>query len=166
MGKQTHVSNNESSCGPAGQHHPILRVLFSPPTVGGCNAEAATPYPALSSSKRCTAESSEQKTFGGASFVFVNGHTGKDNPQRQGLDSATSDGASLINVLGGIPTVATDYSPIGISIQRYGRGYRSRMMGEFAILGMLQKGWITGLDGKKFGSVGVVVNCSIVYRFL
>jgi hypothetical protein len=40
-------------------------------------------------------------------FVFVNGHTGKDNPQRQGLNSALSDGASPLNVLGGIPTVAT-----------------------------------------------------------
>lgn len=45
-------------------------------------------------------------------FVFVNGQTGKNNPQRQGLDSAISDGASPLNVLGGIPTVATDYCPI------------------------------------------------------
>jgi hypothetical protein len=105
-------------------------------------------------------------------FVFVNGPTGKDNPQRQGLDSAISDGDSPLNVLGGIPTVATDYSPIwdlnpGVWTQRaIELGYRSRMTGEFAILGMVQKGWITGLDGKKFGSVGLVVNCPIVYRFL
>ncbi len=45
-------------------------------------------------------------------FVFVNGPTGKDNPQRQGLNSALSDGVTPLNVLGGIPTVATDYSPI------------------------------------------------------
>jgi hypothetical protein len=44
--------------------------------------------------------------------VFVNGHTGKDNPQRQGLNSALSDAASPLNVLAGIPTVATDYSPL------------------------------------------------------
>ena len=37
-------------------------------------------------------------------FVFVNGPTGKDNPQRQGLNSALSDGGSPLNVLGGIPT--------------------------------------------------------------
>ncbi len=105
-------------------------------------------------------------------FVFVNGHTGRDNPQRQGLDSAISDGASPLNVLGGIPTVATDYSPIwdlnpAVWTQRaIELGYRSRMTGEFAILGLVQKGWITGLDGKKFGSVGLIVNCPIVYRFL
>jgi len=105
-------------------------------------------------------------------FVFVNGHTGKDDPQRQGLDSAISDGASPLNVLGGIPTVATDYSPMwdinpAVWTQRaIELGYRSRMTEEFAILGMVEKGWITGLDGKKFGSVGLIVNCPIVYRFL
>jgi hypothetical protein len=105
-------------------------------------------------------------------FVFVNGHTGKENPQRQGLNSALSDGASPLNVLGGIPTVATDYSPIwdlnpAVWTQKaIELGYRSRMTEEFAVLGMVQKGWLTGLDGKKFGSVGLVVNCPIVYRFL
>jgi hypothetical protein len=105
-------------------------------------------------------------------FVFVNGHTGKDDPQRQGLDSAISDGASPLNVLGGIPTVATDYSPMwdinpAVWTQRaIELGYRSRMTEEFAILGMVERGWITGLDGKKFGSVGLIVNCPIVYRFL
>ena len=105
-------------------------------------------------------------------FVFVNGHTGKDNPQRQGLNSALSDGASPLNVLGGIPTVATDYSPIwdinpAVWTQRaIELGYRSRMTEEFAILGMVQKGWITGLNGQKFGGVGFIVNCPIVYRFL
>ncbi|HEY2530885.1 MAG TPA: hypothetical protein VGJ20_23620 [Xanthobacteraceae bacterium] len=105
-------------------------------------------------------------------FVFANGQTGKDNPQRQGLNSALSDGASPLNVLGGIPTVATDYSPIwdinpSVWTQKaIELGYRSRMTEEFSILGMVEKGWITGLDGKKFGSVGLVVDCPIVYRFL
>jgi hypothetical protein len=105
-------------------------------------------------------------------FVFVNGHTGKDNPQRQGLNSALSDGTSPLNVLGGIPTVATDYSPMwdinpAVWTQRAIQlGYRSRMTEEFAILGMVQKGWITGLNGMPFGSVGFIVNCPIVYRFL
>jgi hypothetical protein len=105
-------------------------------------------------------------------FVFVNGQTGKDNPQRQGLNSAISDGESPLNVLGGIPTVATDYSPIwdlnpSVWTQRaIDLGYRSRMTGEFAVLDLVEKGWVTGLNGKKFGSVGLVVNCPIVYRFL
>ena len=105
-------------------------------------------------------------------FVFVNGPTGKDNPQRQGLNSALSDAASPLNVLGGIPTVATDYSPlwdINPSVwtqQAIDRGYRSRMTEEFAILGLVRRGFLTGLNGKPFGSAGLIVNCPIVFRFL
>ncbi|HSD58819.1 MAG TPA: hypothetical protein VLB04_11620 [Methanotrichaceae archaeon] len=105
-------------------------------------------------------------------FVFINGPTGKDNPQRQGLDSAIVDGESPLNVLGGIPTVATDYSPLwdmnlGMwTNDSIDNGYRSRMIEEFQILGMAQKGWITGPAGAPFGSVGIVVNCPIAYRFL
>jgi hypothetical protein len=105
-------------------------------------------------------------------FVFVNGPTGKDNPQRQGLNSALSDAASPLNVLGGIPTVATDYSPLwdlnpSVWTQTaIERGYRSRMTEEFAILGLVERGFLTGLNGMPFGSVGLIVNCPIVYRFL
>jgi hypothetical protein len=105
-------------------------------------------------------------------FVFVNGPTGKGNPQRQGLNSALSDGVSPLNVLGGIPTVATDYSPIwdlnpAVWTQKaIEMGYRSRLTEEFAILGFVQKGWLTGLNGRPFGSAGLVVNCPIVYRLL
>ena len=105
-------------------------------------------------------------------FLFVNGPTGKGNPQRQGLNSALSDGGSPLNVLGGIPTIATDYSPLwdlnpGVWTQdAIDRGYRARMTEEFAILGLAEKGWIVGLDGGEYGSVGFVVNCPIVFRFL
>ena len=105
-------------------------------------------------------------------FVFVNGPTGKGNPQRQGLNSALSDGRSPLNVLGGIPTIATDYSPLwdlnpavwtNAAIER---GLRSRVTEEFAILGLVEQGWLTGPDGGEFGSAGFVVNCPIVFRFL
>ncbi len=105
-------------------------------------------------------------------FVFINGPTGKENPQRQGLNSAIMDGESPLNVLGGIPSVATDYSPLwdmnlGMwTNESINKGYRSRMIEEFQILGMAQKGWITGPAGGPFGSVGIVVNCPIAYRFL
>ena len=105
-------------------------------------------------------------------FVFVNGQTGKGNPQRQGLNSALSDGMTPLNVLGGIPTVATDYSPLWDlnpavwTDKAIRQGYRARMTEEFAILGLAEKGWITGLGGKAFGSSGFVVNCPIVFRFL
>jgi hypothetical protein len=105
-------------------------------------------------------------------FVFANGPTGQDNPQRQGLNSALMGEGSPLNVLGGIPTIATDYSPLwdinaGVWTQEaIDNGYRSRLTEEFAILGFVEQGWITGLGGGEYGSVGMVVNCPIVFRFL
>lgn len=105
-------------------------------------------------------------------FSFANGPTGRSNPQRQGLNSAIADGASPINVFGGIPTIATDYSPmwdfnLGVWTQAaIDRGYRSRLTEEFQILGFAQQGWITGPDGAPYGSTGIIVNCPVVFRFL
>ena len=105
-------------------------------------------------------------------FLFANGPTGKDNPQRQGLDSALSDGLSPLNILGGIPTVATDYSPLwdlnlGVwTKESIEKGYRSRLLEEFQILEFAEKGFITGPNGGQFGSTGFIVNCPIVWRYL
>ena len=104
-------------------------------------------------------------------FAFVNGPTGTGNPQRQGFNSALSDGGSPLNVLGGIPTIATDYSPlwdlnVGVWTDAAIRaGYRSRVTEEFAILGLAENGWITGPEGE-YGSTGFIINCPIVHRFL
>ena len=46
------------------------------------------------------------------SIITANGPTGVDNPQRQGLNSAVMGEGSPLNVFGGIPTIATDYSPL------------------------------------------------------
>lgn len=105
-------------------------------------------------------------------FVIVNGPTGLDNPQRQGLNSALSDGRTPLNVLGGIPTISTDYSPLWDlnpavwTDEAIAKGYRSRVTEEFNILGLVERGWLTGPGGSQFGSSGFVVNCPIVFRFL
>ncbi len=111
-------------------------------------------------------------------FVTVNGPTGMGNPQRQGLNSSLSDKgpdglpAPPLHVIGGIPTVANDYSPawdvnLGMwTKEAIDKGYRSRVHDEFQILGLVRDGWITGPMGKKYGSSGIVVNCPIVQRFL
>jgi hypothetical protein len=105
-------------------------------------------------------------------FLFANGPTGKGNPQRQGLNSALMGEGSPLNVLGGIPTIATDYSPLwDLNLGEWTQeaidnGYRSRLTEEFAILGFVEQGWITGPGGAEYGSVGMIVNCPIVFRFL
>jgi hypothetical protein len=105
-------------------------------------------------------------------FLTVNGPTGCDNPQRQGLFSALTDGRGPLNVLGGIPTVATDYSPLwDVNVgewtqQAIDRGWRSRVIDEFQVLALVEAGAITAPGGGKYGSGGFIVNCPIVFRFL
>lgn len=105
-------------------------------------------------------------------FLTINGPRGCENPQRQGIESALLDGRRPLNVLGGIPFVSTDYSPlwdvnIGVwTDDAIAKGYRSRLIDEFQILGMVQGGFITGPGGSKYGSAGFIVNCPIVFKFL
>lgn len=105
-------------------------------------------------------------------FTVTNGATGKDNPQRQGFNSALSGDGDPLNIFGGIPTVATDYSPLwDLNVGRWtddaiAKGYRSRLTEEFQYLGFVQRGQIVGPDGGTFGSSGFVVNCPPVFRFL
>ena len=111
-------------------------------------------------------------------FVIANGPTGRLNPQRQGLNSALSDkgpdGKPLppINLVGGLPTVALDYSPawdlnLGFwTAAAIRKGYRSRVIDEFQLLSLVRGGHVTGPGGKRFGSTGIVVNCPIVARLL
>ena len=105
-------------------------------------------------------------------FITINGPRGCDNPQRQGIESALVNGRGPMNVLGGIPTVATDYSPlwdanVGVWTQEaIQKSWRSRVIDEFQILALVEAGAFTGLDGGPWGSAGFIVNCPIVFRFL
>ena len=94
------------------------------------------------------------------------------NPQRQGFESAVRGEGGPLNVLGGIPTVATDYSPLwDLNLGEWtqeaiDRGYRSRLTEEFQILGLVERGFITAPGGGLYGSTGIIINCPIVMRFL
>jgi hypothetical protein len=145
-----------------------LSTEASDPTVA--TAEGATYAPEL----RSIGVGRDDSAFSAVERIFVtaNGPTGTDNPQRQGLDSALLGEGTPLNVLGGIPTVATDYSPLwdfnlGFwTDEAIENGYRSRVIEEFQILGLVEQGWITGPDGGAYGSIGVIVNCPIVMRLL
>jgi len=105
-------------------------------------------------------------------FVTINGPTGADNPQRQGLGSTLLDELPPLHVVGGLPTIALDYSPLwDLNLGEWTpeaieAGYRARVIDEFQILSLVRDGWITGPEGAPYGSTGIVVNCPIVARFL
>lgn len=74
---------------------------------------------------------------------------GCDNPQRQGLSADLADGFRPNNVLGGIPTLATDHSPLW-DAQLFewtpaalANGFRGQIREEFQILTFVRDGLIT-----------------------
>jgi hypothetical protein len=93
-----------------------------------------------------------------------------NNPQRQGLSADLADGHRPNNVLGGIPTIALDYSPawdaqlFEWTKDAIENGFRGQVREEFQILTFVQDGLITGPGGKPFGSSGFSINCPIVQR--
>ncbi len=105
-------------------------------------------------------------------FIATNGPEsgGCQNPLRQGLSADLADGARPNNVLGGIPTIATDYSPVwdaqlfSWTQAAISQGFRGQVREEFQILTFVQDGLITGPGGNKFGSSGFSINCPIAQR--
>jgi hypothetical protein len=105
-------------------------------------------------------------------FIATNGAESAQcaNPQRQGLSADLADGHRPNNVLGGIPTIALDYSPawdaqlFAWTPEAIDQGFRGQVREEFQILTFVQDGLITGPGGAPFGSSGFAINCPIVQR--
>jgi len=105
-------------------------------------------------------------------FISTNGPEsgGCNNPLRQGLSADLADGFRPNNVVGGIPTIALDYSPywdaqlFEWTQDAIDQGFRGQLREEFQILTFVQDGLITGPGGTTFGSSGFSINCSIVQR--
>src|SRR6478672_4361871 len=89
---------------------------------------------------------------------------------RQGLSADVADGFRPNNVLGGIPTIALDYSPywdaqlFEWTQDAIDQGFRGQVREEFQILTFVQDKLITGPGGKTFGTSGFSINCPIVQR--
>jgi hypothetical protein len=105
-------------------------------------------------------------------FIATNGVEANscDNPKRQGLSADLADGYRPNNTLGGIPTLALDYSPIWDANlytwtpEAIDYGYQEQLREEFHILTLVQDGLLTGPGGQPFGSAGFSINCPIAIR--
>src|SRR5260221_8083750 len=92
---------------------------------------------------------------GGPTFISTNGpESGScDNPLRQGLSADLADGFRPNNVLGGVPTIALDYSPawdanlFEWTADAINRGFRGQLREEFQILPFVRDGLLTGPGG-------------------
>src|SRR6266404_5004476 len=105
-------------------------------------------------------------------FIAVNGPSegACANPQRQGIFTALTDGHRPNNTFGGIPTTATDYSPVwDANIYEWtqdaiDKGFRGLQNEEFRILTLARDGYVTGPNGAPFGSAGPVIVCGVAAR--
>jgi hypothetical protein len=101
-------------------------------------------------------------------YAVANGEIGKNNPQRQGFDSALSGDGSPLNVLDGLPSVDAGYSPLwelylgawtDSAIQS---GARDLLTSAKAVRQAVTAGTLTGPGGAMLGSTGILINCPVV----
>lgn len=105
-------------------------------------------------------------------YVFANGPTGKEHPFRQGVNSALQGEGGPLNVLGGIPTINLDYSPVwrlfpvAWTLDAIEKGYRTRLTDAIHIENAGAKGIVQSIapEGGPPKAVGFLVNCPVVYR--
>jgi hypothetical protein len=104
-------------------------------------------------------------------IAFTNGRTGKNNPQRQGLNAAILDQLSPLNILQEVPHPGAlfDYSPMwDIHLETWtaaaiSGGQNVRQTNFSAALNQVANGLATGFPaGAQFGPSGFVVNCPVV----
>jgi len=101
--------------------------------------------------------------------AFVNGQTGANNPERQGLNSALLDGLDPLNVLFWNPSQGRysplwDVHPAAWSARAVAAGANVRQTDFGQIINLAEKGVITGPDGAPFVAAGFIVDCPIISR--
>jgi hypothetical protein len=97
--------------------------------------------------------------------AFVNGQTGRDNPERQGLGSALLDGLDPLNILAWAPNQGR-YSPLwDVHLAAWsGDAERTLQDDFFKVARLGRDGAVTAPDGGAFGASDIIVNCPIVSR--
>ena len=99
--------------------------------------------------------------------AFINGQTGKTNPNRQGLNSALLDGLDPLNVLRWNPSQGR-YSPLwDVHLAKWSdaaiaAGLNTRQTDFGQVLNLASDGLVTAPDGSPFVATGFIVDCPIV----
>lgn len=100
-------------------------------------------------------------------IAFINGQTGANNPQRQGLTSAVRGEGDPLNLLRWNPGQGR-YSPLWdvhlaewtAPVVAAGQNLLQTDVG--TVEGLISDGFVTGPGGARFGASGFIVNCPIV----
>jgi hypothetical protein len=127
--------------------------------------EGVTYAPALIAAPRAGDDST--KSARASLAAFVNGQTGANNPQRQGLNSALLDGLDPLNVLAWKPNQGR-YSPLwdvhaaAWTNAAIAAGQNTRQSDFSKVASLAENGVVTGPGGAPFGPLNVIVNCPIV----
>ena len=99
--------------------------------------------------------------------AFVNGQTGANNPERQGLNSALLDGLDPLNVLAWTPNQGR-YSPLwDVFLSMWSEANISNSTNTLQtdigdIENLAKQGQILSAGGSAFGPAGFIVNCPII----
>lgn len=140
---------------------PLIYVSLDSSNPVAATMESATYAPALAALNNSSATL--------PLFAVANGATGKENPNRQGFDSALMGDGSPLNVLTGIPTLSsTPYSPLWElyiaqwTPQVISQDERVILTGAQQIQAAFQAGALTGIGGGPLISSGILVNCPAI----
>jgi hypothetical protein len=99
--------------------------------------------------------------------AFVNGETGANNPQRQGLNSALLDGLDPLNLLRWTPNQGRysplwDVHPAEWTLAAIAAGRRVRVNDWSVLEGLVSDGLVTGPGATPFRAADFIVDCPIV----
>lgn len=101
-------------------------------------------------------------------YAVANGQVGKDNPERQGFDSALSGDGSPLNVLDGSPSLISGYSPLwDLQLGEWtdaaikaDKDLRLTSVEDFT--SAAEANLLTGPGGGPLASTGILINCPVV----
>lgn len=145
--------------------NPVHYVSFESSSLLAATLEDVTYAPALDNAP--TLDDDSTASARALLIAFINGQTGANNPQRQGLTSAVRGEGAPLNLLRWNPSQGR-YSPVWDvhlaqwTAQAVGAGLNVRQTDAGTAEGLVSHGLLTGPNGQAFGASGFIVNCPIV----